>query len=197
MYSKPTTTISIYLSDVNVADIVLIALLVYGAYKGFTKGLILQVASLVALVLGAWGAIEFSFYTEGLLGDQTNIDDSYVPILAFALTFAVIVIAVHLLARVLEKVISLAALSLVNKLLGLVFGVLKVALVVSFILVVVNSLDEKWNFVGDANWRKESKLYEPISNLGPMILPVVEDNHWYKDYIKEYVEDEPSENVEL
>ena len=174
----------------NGIDIVLLVLLVYGAYKGFTKGLILQVASIVALLLGIWGAIELSFYVEGMLEDQTKIEKSYLPLLSFALTFAAIVIAIHLLAKVLEKVISLAALGLVNKLLGLVFGTLKIALILSFVLVLVNSVNDKWGFLDNNSLRKESKLFEPISNLGPMLLPVVENNHWYKDYIKEYVEDE-------
>jgi membrane protein required for colicin V production len=135
---------------------------------------------------------------ESILGDKTEIDGSYVPILAFALTFAGIVIAIHLLAKILEKVVSLAALGIANKLLGLVFGVLKIALIMSFVLVIVNSLNEKWKFLDGTTWRKESKLYEPVSNLGPMILPVVENNHWYKDYIKDYVDkDDKVKDVEI
>lgn len=180
----------------NAVDIVLLIPLLYGAYKGFTRGIILEIATLVALLLGVWGAIQFSSYTEGVLSESIDINESYLPLTAFAVTFVVIVIAIHLLARVLQKIISLAALGLVNKLLGLVFGAVKFALILSFVLVVINSVESKWGSLNDSAWRKESKLYEPISNIGPLLLPVVENNHWYKDYVKDYV-DSTEETISL
>ena len=81
----------------------------------------------------------------------------------------------------------MAALSIFNKLLGGLFGMLKAALIISYLLILVNSINEKWQFI-DSDWREESVMYEPISNIGPSILPMIEDLPWYKDYIKEYVD---------
>ena len=44
----------------NVLDIIILVLLVLGLINGFRKGLFVEVASLVALVAGIYGAIHFS-----------------------------------------------------------------------------------------------------------------------------------------
>ena len=51
---------------------------------------------------------------------------------SLALTFLLVVVTVHLLAKLLEKMLDLVALGLVNKLAGALFGLLKFALVLSF-----------------------------------------------------------------
>ncbi|MCB0383139.1 MAG: CvpA family protein, partial [Psychroserpens sp.] len=43
-----------------IIDIILGALLLFGLIRGFLKGLFVEVASLVALIAGVYGAIHFS-----------------------------------------------------------------------------------------------------------------------------------------
>ena len=49
----------------NIFDVVVIGLLVWGAFRGFNKGIIASAASLAALLLGVWGAIKFSGLVAG------------------------------------------------------------------------------------------------------------------------------------
>ncbi len=84
-------------------DIILCIPLIWGLYTGFTKGVIIQMASLLALILGVYGAIVFSNLTQGILTSNFQIDNKYIPIISFATTFIAIVIAVHFLGKVLEK----------------------------------------------------------------------------------------------
>ena len=46
----------------TVLDIVLAALLLFGLIKGLMKGLFVEVASLIALIAGIYGAIHFSAF---------------------------------------------------------------------------------------------------------------------------------------
>ena len=124
-------------------DIAILIPLLYAAYKGFRKGLIIEIATLVALIVGIYGAIHFSIYTEGILGDNTEIDESYLPLVAMVLTFLGIVIGIHFLAKLLEKVVKLVALGLVNRIFGMVFSLVKMSLIISFILVFINSMNDK------------------------------------------------------
>ena len=50
-------------------DIILAALLLFGLVKGFMKGLFVEITSLVALVLGLYGAIHFSYFMADFLKD--------------------------------------------------------------------------------------------------------------------------------
>ncbi|MFO8235103.1 MAG: CvpA family protein [Bacteroidales bacterium] len=154
----------------NVIDLVFALILIWSAYRGFVKGFILQLSTLAALLLGILGAIEFSDFTAVLLKDTFNINADYLNIIAFAVTFIIIIIAIHLLARLIEKLIKAIALGFVNRILGIIFGVAKVAFVISIILVLVNKANDKYNFLPEEKTEK-SLLYKPLSQFAPMIFP--------------------------
>ena len=82
----------------NILDLIILIPLAWSAYKGFSKGLIISVASLLALLLGIYGSIRFSDITSGYLIDHFEFSSQYLPIISFAITF--ILIAVTLTACV-------------------------------------------------------------------------------------------------
>ncbi len=127
-------------------------------------------ASLLALILGVYGAIVFSNLTQGILTSNFQIDNKYIPIISFATTFIAIVIAVHFLGKVLEKSINMIALGLFNKLLGAVFGLLKVALLLSALIFVFEGLDKQFSLIPQ-DAKSKSVLYRPMSKLIPAIVP--------------------------
>ena len=154
----------------NTIDLVFAILLLWSAYRGFTKGFIVQLATLAALLLGILGAVLFSDLTSNLIIKKFEISGQYLPVLSFAVTFIIIVIAVHLLAKMLNKLIDAIALGIVNRLLGVLFSLLKTAFIVSIILVLINKADNKFNFIPD-DTKENSFLYKPLSNFAPMIFP--------------------------
>lgn len=154
----------------NTIDLVFAIVLLWAAYRGFTKGFIVQLATLAALLLGILGAVLFSDFTSELIIKKFEVSGQYLPILSFALTFIVIVIAVHLLAKALNKLIDAIALGVVNRLLGVLFSVLKIGFIISIILVLVNKIDSKYNFIPD-DTKENSLLYKPLSNFAPMVFP--------------------------
>ncbi len=154
----------------NTIDLVFAILLLWAAYRGYTKGFIVQLATLAALLLGILGAVMFSDFTSELIIKKFDIAGQYLPIISFAVTFIAIVIAVHILAKMLNKLIDAIALGIVNRLLGVLFSVLKIAFIVSIILVLINKADNKYNFIPDET-KEKSLLYKPLSNFAPMIFP--------------------------
>lgn len=158
----------------NYIDIIIVIPLLWGAYKGYTKGFIIEAASIAALLLGIYGAIHFSVYTSELLIDNFNIGSKYLPLISFALTFILIVIAVHFVARLVNKLIKAVALNFVNRIAGAVFGVAKFALIISIILNLLNKFDNKSEFIKE-DMRKNSLLYKPVSKLSGIIFPGLEN----------------------
>ena len=71
----------------SIIDIVLGALLLFGLIRGAMKGLFVEVASLVALVLGVYGAIHFSGFAAELLESKVDWSEKTINIVAFAITF--------------------------------------------------------------------------------------------------------------
>ena len=97
----------------NYVDLLFIIIFLWSAYKGFTKGFVIAIASLLALIIGIFGAIKFSGFTAGLLSGKFNVNFEYLDLVAFAITFILIVIAVHFFARLLDKLVEVRAGSLV------------------------------------------------------------------------------------
>ena len=89
-----------------VVDIIFVAIFCWAGYKGYTRGFILQAATLAALILGIFGAIKFSGFTASFIAKQFNVNGDYLPIIAFAVTFIGIVIGIHFLARISEKLLQ-------------------------------------------------------------------------------------------
>ncbi|MBN2484686.1 MAG: CvpA family protein [Bacteroidales bacterium] len=153
-----------------VFDIAILIIFLWAAYKGYTNGLILQLSTLAALVLGIVGAIRFSGFLNGFFLEKTSINEEFVPAITFALAFVVIVILVHLIARLLEKLIEAVALGFVNRIFGTVFSILKFALVISGLLVVINKANAVYSVFPEEK-TSHSRLYKPLSKFAPAIFP--------------------------
>lgn len=158
----------------NYIDLVLGILLILGAISGFSKGLIAEVASIAALILGIWGAIEFSYVTSDFLTENFQLKTDYLNIISFVVTFVVIVILVHIVGSTVNKMIDTIMLGWINKLAGLIFGLLKSALILSILLVIFDKIDRDVKIL-PKEAKIESRMYEPIRSLAPSIFPFIED----------------------
>ena len=154
----------------GVVDIVLSVVILFGLVRGFMKGLFVEVASLVALVAGVYGAIHFSDFAAQYLQSKTEWDEKTISITAFAITFVVIVLCIGLAGKALTKLADFAALGIVNKLAGGVFGALKMALILSILLMVFDKMNSTITFIDEENM-DDSILYKPVKTLVPMIFP--------------------------
>lgn len=158
----------------NYLDIIFSIPLLWGLYKGLTRGIIKELASLLALVFGIYGAVHFSEKLQPFLQKNTLIAESFLPIIAFAATFIVIVLLVRGLGLILDKIIKMAALGMISRLLGGFFGTLKTTLIISSLLLVFNTLDYYLQLIPKEE-KKKSLLYQPISEFVPLLLLEAED----------------------
>lgn len=159
----------------NVVDIVICICLLFGLIRGMMKGLFVEVASLVALIAGVYGAIHFSSFVKDYLQESVSWKPEYITLTAFAVTFIAIVVAISLLGKVLTKIADFAALGMLNKLLGGIFGLAKISLIVSVIFLFFNKMNETIPFV-KKEILEESILYKPIQKIGPSLFPFILDD---------------------
>ena len=154
----------------NMIDIFLGALLLFGLVRGLMKGLFVEVASLIALIAGVYGAIHFSNYAAEFLIEHVEWSEQTINLTAFAITFVIIVLAISLAGKALTKLADFAALGFLNKLLGGIFGALKIGLVLSVALMIFSKMNKTIPFMEDEDM-EESVLFEPVKSLAPMIFP--------------------------
>ena len=154
----------------NLLDIFIIIPIIYFAYKGFSRGLVLELAALVGLILGIYVAVHFSYFAENILINTFHLSGKYLPILSFIITFVMVILVIYLIGKVIEKLLDLVALGFFNKLLGMVFGVLKAAVLLSLLIFVINTFDIHEKLI-KPHVKENSLLYAPISKIVPSILP--------------------------
>ena len=95
----------------------------------------MEISSLLALVLGVFGALHFSSFTASLLANYIEWD--YLPLLAFALTFIGIMIGVAWIGKLLTKLAKVVLLGFLNRLLGALFGACKWLVICGVLLWIV------------------------------------------------------------
>ena len=154
----------------NALDVVLLAFLACGLIRGFWRGLFVEIASLVALVAGVYGAFHFSDFAAKFLEVKFEWNQNTINIVAFVATLLIIVIVIALAGKALTKIADFAALGLVNKSLGALFGGLKIAVILSAILIIFDKMNRTIPFTNEED-KEISTLYKPVKAIVPLIFP--------------------------
>lgn len=124
--------------NIHWLDIVILIPACWFGFKGLKNGLIKELVSLSALVLGIWATFRFSGWVAPLFGDI-----EWANVLAFVVIFLGVLILTFLVGKLAEKIITLVIPAFFNNLLGLFFGVAKVCVVFAAMLYFVETIDHK------------------------------------------------------
>ena len=157
-------------------DIILCALLVFAFYKGVINGLFVELASLISLLLGIYFAIKFSFIMKEILMGFVKWNPNTIQIVAFALTFIVVVIGIHLLGKFLTGIANFAFLGWLNKLGGGFFRVLKTVLIVSIVFSVFEKINYN-NFLAKKETLDDSIFFNPIQKIAGFVFPSIKKGY--------------------
>lgn len=106
-----------------IIDIICIVVVIAGIFRGYQRGLIIGVFSLLSVVIGLAAALKLSTVVAGYIGKAVKVSEEWLPLISFALVFFVVVLLIRLGARAIEKTIEIAMLGWVNRLGGIIFFV--------------------------------------------------------------------------
>jgi len=115
-------------------DIIAIVLIVLSIIKGFQKGLVVAIFSLLAFIIGLAAAIKLSSAVAAYLGANTSVSHRWLPIIAFVVVFFIVALLVRLGAKMIEGALLMATLGWANKLGGILFYFLLYFFVFSIVL---------------------------------------------------------------
>ena len=159
----------------NYIDIILSLILFYGLFKGFTRGLIIEAASLLSIIIGLLGALTFTPIMENLLSYFFSDEKLPSSIILFTASLILIVLGINFFAKNLTKFIKLVSLGGINKVLGGIFGVSKYVLLISILFVFVDQFSFMFEFF-ESNFLEESVMFESLKNIGYYIIQLLESN---------------------
>ena len=118
----------------NLVDILIWAALLLFVVKGFMKGLVREVCSLLGLVTGGWAAFKYYPYLAEFLRPYIRLPHTVALVLSFILIFLVLGLLFYLFGHLLTVVFKVMLLGGLNRAGGVVFGVLEGALILCIIL---------------------------------------------------------------
>lgn len=141
---------------------------------GISKGLVEQLVSLASIFVGVWAAFKFSVAIGGWLNGWLQLDQKIINIVAFALTVILAVLLLNLLGKLLTKTLSAASLGWINRLLGLVFALLKAALIIGLVIFLLDPVNDKFHLI-KPEVLNGSAIYTSLHDLSLKVFPYLKD----------------------
>lgn len=152
-----------------VLDIIILLCFVPSIVMGLIKGFVVQLVDFAALLIGAWIAFNYSSTAAEWVEKYITLDKTIVFIICFATLLTFSVLLLHLLGKGLTKVIKIATLGWLNALLGLIFGILKTALLLGILCVIFTTLNGKFHFV-EAEKLNDAVIFQALNNFASSCL---------------------------
>lgn len=159
----------------NFLDILFSVAFVYAAWTGFKKGLIISLFTFLALFIGLYAGIHFSDYGAKILRFDLGMESEYVPLISFIVVFLAVGAMVYFGGKALEKVIKVIQLNALNKLLGIVFSVLRTTFFLGSFILIIEGFDERNDFIPEET-KEGSLLYYPIKSAVLICIPAFEES---------------------
>lgn len=101
-------------------DLIFAVILVLAILKGYQRGLVIGLFSLVAVIIGLAAAMKLSTVVAGYIGKAVKVSEEWLPIVSFAVVFLIVLLLIRLGARAIEKAIEVVLLGWVNKIGGII-----------------------------------------------------------------------------
>jgi membrane protein required for colicin V production len=121
---------------VSTFDYFLLVPILFGAFMGYRKGLLLELVSLVALVVAILGGLKLLNVALPVVRDFVGDMGGVLPYLTFLIVFIGIILLVYLLGFILKKVLDFTPFGFFDNVLGAILGALKWCCAISLLLYV-------------------------------------------------------------
>jgi membrane protein required for colicin V production len=179
---------------VNFLDIIIAIPLIYGAYKGFRNGFIMEVFSILALFVGLYAAFNFSDQLTTLFVDTKKEEPQYLPAIIFIVLLIGVGVGVYFAGKALEKIVKAAMLSTPNRIAGGIIGTAKFLYFTGSTLMFIVSMDKKESFISPET-KENSLLYALSTDFVSKTIPGATDTYLYQ-FQSPKVEEEKPQNEE-
>lgn len=103
-----------------ILDIIFAVIIVLAIIKGYQRGLIVGLFSLVAVIIGLAAAMKLSAVVAGYIGNAVKISEQWLPVISFAVVFMIVVLLIRLGANAIERAVEVVMLGWINKIGGII-----------------------------------------------------------------------------
>ena len=146
-------------------DIIFFILIVIAIVKGYQKGFIIALFSIIALIAGLAAALKLSAAMAVYLQHNVAVPSKWLPVISFALVFLLVVFLVHLGARLIEKTVEMVLLGWANRLGGIVLYVILYTIIFSVVIFYADKIKIFGRSAIESSW-----IYPVVQPIGPKVI---------------------------
>ena len=154
----------------NWFDLVVIVIILLTLIKGFMSGLVMQIASLVGIILGAIFAGQLAPIIEPHLLSWTGGAPHIIAPLSFIIAFLLILMALILAGRLIQSLVDALSMSFLNRLAGALFCTAKWIIIFSIAINLLVEFDQDKRIISE-EIRTESHTYSLITEIAKTVIP--------------------------
>ena len=118
----------------SLVDILILAVLLVFVIKGFMKGLVREVCSLLGLLAGGWASFRYYHYLAEAIRPFVHLPQHIARAISFLLLFLIIGLLFYLFGHLLTAIFRIMLLGSVNRIGGVLFGLLEGAAILCIVL---------------------------------------------------------------
>jgi membrane protein required for colicin V production len=164
-----------------IIDILFAVLFLIAVIKGWRRGLVIAVFSVIAFIIGIAAAMKLSTVVAAYLKDSTNVSVQWLPFLSFAIVFIGVVLLIRWGANLIEASLEVTLLGWVNRLGGILLYIIVYTLAFSVLLFFATQLR-----LLNQDTIAKSVTYAKIQPLGPLVIDTFGKLiPWFKDMFTE------------
>ena len=143
--------------------------LAWGAYSGFSKGLIKELASILGVIIGIFLAKNYYPYLDIKLKLIFESEAGFISILSAILIFLLTIMVFKIIAKFLTKFLKIIALGLLNRIIGSVFGIFKMVLLLCILVFIFSNINNVTGII-KAEKLSQSFFYSKIEKINSFII---------------------------
>ena len=156
----------------NYLDIIISVSLLYGLIKGYSNGIIKETTNIISMFLAIYIGVHFSKLIHPYLNlDMISDYAGAIPLIAFLIIFIITLITIKLIGELINRLTKLVALALISRLLGAIFGMIKLLVICCFLLLIATDYE-----LIDKQTQKKSILFIPLQEVSEIIIPEINKN---------------------
>lgn len=155
-----------------ILDIILLLCFIPAIVSGISKGFVKQVVDLVAILVAAWAAFHFSTILGGWLGQYISLDGTVLNVISFVLIIIVAAVLLNLVGALITNALKALSLGFLNRLFGLIFAILKVALILGLVILLFETLNSTLHLVKPET-TDNAVVYNALKGVAEKIFPIL------------------------
>jgi membrane protein required for colicin V production len=146
-------------------DIIFVVIIILAVLRGYQRGLIVGVFSLVAVIIGLAAAMKLSTVAADKIGKAVKISEQWLPLISFAVVFLVVVLLIRWGAKAIEGAVETVMLGWINKL----GGIILYAAIYTIVFSVLLFYAEQMKLIQPETIQK-SVTYSFVQPWGPKVI---------------------------